>query len=257
MQRWLSAIAGCVLAAVLLGAIVLGLYHRQRRSGSGARDEFSKQATDAEQDKFSISSVAKDANGDSKRTPAASPDRNQSAVSRANEHNDLLARQQQAAAERAAAEQAAAAAELAERGRELEQRAAAQEAKEKQLEQDRIRVEVERQKAEEAAAEAERRRQEAAEKQTRAVAYSGPSSGSLVWQGEVRGTTLVTINGNVSDTGQVVSGALPGVLVMVQPADAKHVGVASSPAPSNSFRRLTLRIQGNGVLQEVIRWSIP
>ena len=139
----------------------------------------------------------------------------------------------------------------------MEQRAAAQATNEQQLEQDRLRIELEKKKAEATAAEVEQLRQETFAKQAKAAVYSGPSSGSIVWQGEVRGATLVTINGSGSDTGQVLSGALPGVLVMVQPVDTKHVGVAGAPAPSNSFRRLTLRVQGNGVLQEVIRWSIP
>lgn len=87
--------------------------------------------------------------------------------------------------------------------------------------------------------------------------YSGPVSGTLVWQGLVKGTTLITINGSQSDQGEVMSGALPGVLVLLQPADAKHVVIASPPAPRNGFQRLALRIQGKGMVRESIQWSIP
>lgn len=163
---------------------------------------------------------------------------------------------QQAAAQQQAAAAAAQQAALAEKQREMDEQAAEQAKREAQLEQDQQRLAAERQQAEQARAAAERARQLALQ-QAAAPAYSGPSSGELVWEGEVRGTTLVTIDGGNSDVGRVVSGALPGVLVMVQPADSRHVGVAATPAPSNRYRRLTLRVQGKGMLQEVIHWSIP
>jgi serine/threonine protein kinase len=158
---------------------------------------------------------------------------------------------------------------LADKQHELELKAAEQEARQKQLEQDQIRVEAEKQQAQEAtqaaekmkeqasAAEAERNQEQVEARQRQAAVYRGPSSGVIVWKGMVKGVTLITINGNSSDVGQIISGELPGVLVMIQPADSKHVVVASTPAPSNSYQRLTLRVQGNGDLQESIRWSIP
>jgi hypothetical protein len=218
--------------------------------------EFSAQGVGSAQDELSVTSAAREASGGSKKVPVAGTDQSRQAGSGGEKHNDLVAQQQQQAAQLAAAQQAAIEAELAKKSSDLEARAAAQAAKEQLLEMDRQRLETDKQSAAAAAEEAERLRKEAAIKREKTAPYSGPSSGSIVWQGEVRGTTLVTINGNACDAGQIVSGALPGVLVAVQPADTKHVGVAGAPAPSNSYRRLTLRIQGNGVLQEVIRWSI-
>lgn len=168
------------------------------------------------------------------------------------------------AAQQAAAQQAA----LAQQQQQLQLQAAEQAARERHLEQERQSLAAEKQQADAAAAAAEKLRAstaaaEAAERLKQQAqsrprqAYSGPSSGAIVWQGIVQGTTLVTIEDNTSDTGQVISGGLPGVLVMVQPADTRHVGVAGAPAPSNSYRRLTLRVQGKGVMQEIIHWSIP
>jgi hypothetical protein len=264
-KRLLPVIAGSLVAALLVAGIVLGLFHPGRKAGWHLPVGSSTQGS--EQEQLSISSAERDTTADKGQGTSAGAGTTQSPGNGADKRNELLAQQQQAAAEQAAAQQAAAQqaaaqqaaqeAAFAEKNRELEQRAAMQAAKEQQLELDRQRVQADQQRAAAAAADAERLRQEAIQRQSRPAPYSGPSSGSIVWQGEVHGTTLVTINGTASDSGQVLSGALPGVLVMVQPADAKHVGIAGTPAPSNAFRRLTLRIQGNGVLQEVIRWSIP
>lgn len=243
-KHWIPAAVACLSGCLLLAGIVLGLFHRGHRQGAAAGTESSARGSGSAQDELSISSATRDTSTAAEQAPAGGASLSQGAGA-ASKQKELLARQQ--AAQQAAAEQAAREAAIAEKSRELE-------AKENQLEQDRLRVEADRQRA---AREAESARVEAAQRLPKAVAYNGPSSGTIVWQGEVRGATLVTINGNVSNTGQVVSGGLPGVLVMVQPGDAKHVGVAGTPAPSNSFRRLTLRIQGNGVVQEVIRWAIP
>jgi hypothetical protein len=253
-QKAIAAVLMSLVAALLVGGIVLGLYQHTHGVGRGIGAPGSTDG--GGQDRLAMSSgarVVESVGGSAKTAPlqAAAQDE---AAKRAQQAEQAAKQQQQ----EAAAQQAAQAAELAERNRELEQKAAEQEARERQLQQDRLRLEAERQKAEaEAAAEAERLRQSTLERQSRAAVYSGPSSGDLIWRGEVKGTTLVTINGNSSDSGEVISGALPGVLVMVQPADAKHVGVAGTPAPSNAFHRLTLRIQGNGVVQEVIHWSVP
>jgi hypothetical protein len=239
-----------LVAALLVGGMVLGLYRHEHGSGRIAGE--SGTALDGGQDRLAMSSGARDIESAKGHVQPQAASQND-AASRTLQA-ELAAKQQQQEVE---AQQAAQAVELAERNRELEQKAAEQEARERQLQQDRQRLEAEKQKAEAVAAEAERLKQSALDRQSHPTVYSGPSSGDLIWRGEVKGATLVTINGNVSDSGEVVSGALPGVLVMIQPADAKHVGVAGTPAPSNAFHRLTLRIQGNGVVQEVIHWSIP
>jgi hypothetical protein len=214
--------------------------------------------TDAGPDAFAVSSAVKDTRAAPDGQVGRSAAGNQAVPSNLSHLQQPSAQQQQTTAQEA---------ELDEKKRELEQLAADQEAREQKLEQDRLRVESEKQQADAAVAAAQRQRAEAAAQaerlrqaagnQPRPAAYNGPSSGNIVWQGQVQGTTLVTIEGNSSDTGQVVSGALPGVLVMVQPADAKHVVIAGTPAPSNSYRRLTLRIQGKGMVEEVVHWSVP
>jgi hypothetical protein len=258
--RFFSIIAAILIAVLLGSGIFMGMYHGRRggRLSSQSGSQYLK--SESEQDDFSVSS--KTVNGSTETEQRLVDNAGGIAMkpSKQGMRSTVSAQKQatqQAAAQEAAAEQSAREAELQKKSLELEEKAYAQAAKEKQLEEDQRRMEAERQRSQAAAAEVERRRQEAVRNETRAAAYTGPSSGNIVWQGEVRGTSLVTNNGNASDTGQIISGSLPGVLVMVQPVDGKHVGIASAPGSSNSFRRLTLRIQGNGVLQEVIRWSIP
>lgn len=255
---------GGMVALLLAGGLFLGLYrHRQRQAAQA--NHGAMQGGGSAEDALSVSSAARNlSEADTQSASGAAgsgqePGPGQPAGAAAEKQREAAAQQQQAAAQQAALEEAQ---------RELEAKTAQEAAQEKQLEEDQLRMQAEKQKAEAAAAyaekqqaaaeaETERLRRQAAEEQAQPAAYSGPSSGSIVWQGEVRGATLVTINGSASDTGQIVSGALPGVLVMIQPADAKHVAVAGAPAPGNSYRRLTLRIQGKGVMHEVIRWSIP
>jgi hypothetical protein len=252
----LGKAAAAVVFALLLVATVLGLYRKATSSSSNGRPRTH------DEDQLAVSSSGRAVNGE------GGAQGQHGAVDRKADRDGLAEKQaaekqqQELAAQQAAQAQAA----LVEQQRQLQLRAQAQAAREQQLEADRQRVAAEKQQADAAAAEAERQKlavaAEAERLRSQTVsrpqpAYSGPSSGTIVWQGEVNGTTLVTIDGNASDTGQVISGALPGVLVMVQPADAKHVGVAGTPAPSNGYRRLMLRIQGKGAMQQVIHWSIP
>lgn len=248
-------VLGFALLSLLVAGVLLGLLHRSVQTGSSV-DKVLPPGSGP--DALAVSSVAKDTGAAPDKPPAGSATGNQAAPTNLLHLPQPRAEQQQAAAQQA---------QLDEKKRELEQQAADQAAREQKLEQDRLRVEAEKQQAEAAAAEAQRQSAEAAAQAEqmrqaaanppRPAAYTGPSSGNIVWQGQVQGTSLVTIDGNSSDTGQVVSGALPGVLVMIQPADAKHVVIAGAPAPSNSYRRLTLRIQGKGSMQEVIHWSVP
>jgi type IV secretory pathway VirB10-like protein len=161
---------------------------------------------------------------------------------------------QQAAAQEASRLEAE---QLAAKQKELDQIAADQEAKAKKITEDAALLQAENDRLARERLEANKAAEQAAAAAKATPVYSGPSSGTLVWQGEVKGTTLLTINGSQPDQGHIVSGALPGVLVLLQPADAKHVVVASSPSPSNGFQRLTLRIQGNGLVQQTIHWSLP
>jgi hypothetical protein len=88
------------------------------------------------------------------------------------------------------------------------------------------------------------------------ASYSGPSSGEIVWEGDIKGTELITIENGRASSG-TVSGALPGVLCLLQPADPKRVSIASTPAPYNQYKRMVFRVSANGRTRVVIRWSLP
>jgi hypothetical protein len=117
-----------------------------------------------------------------------------------------------------------------------------------------VQQQLENRKKQEEAQEAASR-QKLAETQPTKLTYNGPSSGEIVWQGTVAGTALVTIIGNTCDTGTLISGGLPGIPIIVQPNDAKHVRLAATPAPSNSYQRLVFGVSGKGSVQVIIRWS--
>ncbi len=246
---WRAMAAAATVGGLLIAALASGLYRSAARSSRHAQTKPGDQDSLAV---FSSGRTAKGRAGAQAQPGVVNREVNREAEEKARAEKQAAEKQQQAVAVQQAA--------LAEEQRQLQLQAAEQAAREKQLEEDRQRIEAEKQQAGAAAAEAERQRIAAAQEAERLrkqPAFDGPSSGSIVWQGDVNGTTLVTIEGNSSDTGQVISGALPGVLVVVQPADAKHVGVASAPAPSNGYRRLMLRVQGKGAMQEVVHWSIP
>lgn len=89
-------------------------------------------------------------------------------------------------------------------------------------------------------------------------AYSGPSSGTIVWEGTVHSKgELVTIDNGVANKGSVVSGKLPGVAVLLQSDNPKKVAIASPPGPDNRYRRVVLRVQGSGPQKVVLSWSLP
>lgn len=94
------------------------------------------------------------------------------------------------------------------------------------------------------------------EKEKEATAALYPSSGTLVWEGYVDGADLIDIQDGSPNHGNL-SGALPGVPVGVQPFSsdrATTVTVFISPAPSNDWRRIALRIQAKGHTKVTVRW---
>lgn len=89
------------------------------------------------------------------------------------------------------------------------------------------------------------------------VAVTRPStvSGQLIWTGNVRGTQLITIDKDHADVGALL-GELPCAPVIILPLDEKRVSVASTPSSQNRYERLVLRVNGNGPIRIVIRWSL-
>jgi hypothetical protein len=86
---------------------------------------------------------------------------------------------------------------------------------------------------------------------------STPASGTLIWEGEVQGTQLVTIQDGTATPGQLMSAGLPGREVVLQPQNEKKVGIASAPSPDNHYRRVVLRVFGHGHTRVVVNWSTP
>ncbi len=83
----------------------------------------------------------------------------------------------------------------------------------------------------------------------------GPTSGQIIWTGEVHGYQLVTIDRDHADVGQL-QGTLPGLPCIVQPTDEKKVSIASSPGPRNNYTRMILRVKGHGRIKVVLNWSL-
>ena len=86
------------------------------------------------------------------------------------------------------------------------------------------------------------------------VAYAGPSSGSLVWTGELEANTQLAINGKRSSTGSV-SSELPGVPVRLQlwPSSARLV---EAPGPQNGWKRVVIASGERKQLRIIIRWEV-
>jgi hypothetical protein len=89
------------------------------------------------------------------------------------------------------------------------------------------------------------------------VKFTGPSSGTLLWQGEVQGAALVVIENGLTNVGTISGTPLPGVMCMVQISDQKHFSIAVAPAPSNEWKKVVLNVRGTGVMKVKLSWVIP
>jgi hypothetical protein len=83
----------------------------------------------------------------------------------------------------------------------------------------------------------------------------GPARGRITWTGEVHGTQLVTIDHDHADSGTLI-GTLPGEPCILQLANDKNISIASAPGPRNQYKRLVLRIKGNGPISVIIDWVL-
>lgn len=253
-RTYLSAAAGVVLAALLLFALFRsGIFHSEtlahrasqkqtniRKSASGDPDEgisgLSPLTTEIPDPTKQIDPKQIQSSAEAKAEAAA---------------KDAAQDQQKLAAQKETAD-------LKAQKAQLDAAAAAQAAAALELEKQRANLEASRIRAQQEEAERQRKVLEAEAAKLKAhPAYQGPTSGAITWEGVVEGTTMVTISGNESDSGRIVSGALPGVAVLLTPADTKHIRIASSPAPSNSFQRMVFGAIGNGPMQVTIHWSLP
>ena len=85
-------------------------------------------------------------------------------------------------------------------------------------------------------------------------AYSGPSSGVLIWSGQLQRDGLVEITGSSASSG-TLRGELPGAPVIVE-VEPKDVGVAEAPSPANGWKRLVLRSRTRRLSVVTIKWAV-
>jgi BON domain len=91
---------------------------------------------------------------------------------------------------------------------------------------------------------------------TVSVLPAGPSQGTIVWEGEVHGTSPVSIEGNHASIGTVVSGGLPGFPCTVRLENSKRAILQTSPAQWNGWKLIVLQVQGNGNVTVRLSWSL-
>ncbi|MDR1728462.1 MAG: PEGA domain-containing protein [Acidobacteriota bacterium] len=91
---------------------------------------------------------------------------------------------------------------------------------------------------------------------TLASSYAGARSGTLVWEGEVRDTDLVTIENGKASAGKLTGDPLPGVPCQVQSSDTGKVTVDVAPGPENQYRGMTLRVAGKKKVKVSLKWTV-
>jgi hypothetical protein len=87
------------------------------------------------------------------------------------------------------------------------------------------------------------------------VLPAGPSQGTIVWEGEVHGTSSVSIEGNHASIGTIVSGGLPGLPCTVRVENPNRATLQTSPAQWNGWKLIGLQVRGNGSVTVRINWS--
>jgi hypothetical protein len=84
-------------------------------------------------------------------------------------------------------------------------------------------------------------------------AYSGPSSGWLIWTGKLTKNQILTIDGSTTSTGSL-EGELPGVPVNLI-VDVTNIGLDEEPSSRNGWKRLALRSLGKHFVIR-IHWTV-
>ena len=87
-------------------------------------------------------------------------------------------------------------------------------------------------------------------------AYAGPMSGVMVWTGDVRGATMVTIEDGKASTGRVTGSPLPGVPCSILLSDFRNVAIAYAPGPESDYKRVVLQVNSKGRVSVQLRWSV-
>jgi hypothetical protein len=89
------------------------------------------------------------------------------------------------------------------------------------------------------------------------VTVTGATRGEITWSGDVRGSEIVTINGNRASAG-TVKGALPGLPCNLQTAASPGFTVSTLPtsAPNGACGIVRLVISGKGKGSVTVRWIL-
>jgi len=88
------------------------------------------------------------------------------------------------------------------------------------------------------------------------VLPSGPSEGTIVWQGEVHGVSPVSIEGNHASIGTIVNGGLPGLPCTVRLESSNRATLQTTPDQWNGWKLIVLQIRGNGRVTVRLNWSL-
>lgn len=85
-------------------------------------------------------------------------------------------------------------------------------------------------------------------------AYSGPSTGVVVWSGKLEKGESVVIEGGNASAG-TLNGKLPGVPVSVN-LDVREFALAEAPSPSNNWSKLVIRSRNRRHTVVTIEWKV-
>jgi len=86
--------------------------------------------------------------------------------------------------------------------------------------------------------------------------YTGPNTGMMVWEGDVRGSTMVTIENGKASTGRVTGNPLPGVPCSIQLSDPRNAAIAYAPGPESDYKRVVLQVNSKGRMRVTLRWTV-
>jgi hypothetical protein len=85
-------------------------------------------------------------------------------------------------------------------------------------------------------------------------AYTGPSSGVIVWSGQLDKNGTVVIEGSLASSGSL-NGRLPGVPVSVN-LDVREFAIAESPSPGNGWSKVVFRSRNKRHSVVTIEWKV-
>ena len=89
----------------------------------------------------------------------------------------------------------------------------------------------------------------------KAPAYSGPSSGLVIWSGPLSKKEDIVIDGTSTTAGTILQGAFPGVPVSVT-AEFKEVTITDPPSAANNWKRIAFRGKKDRKIVVTFHWAV-